>query len=220
MDRTSFTYGSVTMQPHNIRLLSGNFWLNDQCLSFYLEYLARKYPISRVILLEPSTSFLIALEDDPEDLKMGLNRLDLATPDLIFLPINDNRDAEATSGGSHWTLLVLCKRSWTGYHYNSMGKGGINLHQAYIIAQKLATVLDSPQIVEIREVELRPGQGNGYDCGVYVLGIVEILLQDLQNEPNLLGNRLCAGPFTRLTGEEVRRKRREMYSLAQGFMRV
>lgn len=219
MDRNSFTYGSVTMQPHDIRLLSGNFWLNDQCLSFYLEYLARKYPIPRVILLEPSTSFLIALEDDPEDLKAGLNRLDLATPDLIFLPINDNTDPGAT-GGSHWTLLVLSKRSWTGYHYNSMGTGGNNLYQAHLIAQKLATVLDSPQIVEIREIELRPGQGNSYDCGVYVLGIAEILLQDLQNEQNMQENRLCAGPFTRLTNEQIRLKRREMYRLAQEIMRV
>ena len=219
MERSSLTYGSVTLQKHDIRLLSGNFWLNDQCLSFYLEYLTRKYANSRILLLEPSACFLIALETDPEDLKIGLNRLDFATPDLFFLPINDNSDAEA-SGGSHWTLLVLCKQTWTGYHYNSTGTGGNNLYQAQLVAQKLAGVLGVDGEVVIREVEVVPGQSNGFDCGVYVLWIVEMLLKDLLLEGSRQGSGLFAASFVRVAPSEVQLKRREIYGLVQGMMRV
>lgn len=219
MERNSLTYGPVTLQKHDIHLLSGNFWLNDQCLSFYFEYLTRKYANSRVLLLEPSASFLIALESDPEDLKTGLNRLDLASPELFFLPINDNSDAEA-SGGSHWTLLVLCKRNWTGYHYNSTGRGGNNLFQAQLIAQKLAGVLEVTQEVVIREIEVIPGQKNGFDCGVYVLFIAEMLLKDLLLEANWQERGLLAASFVRVAPSDVQLKRREVYGLVREMMRV
>ena len=212
MARGSFTYGSVTMKTQDVRLFSGSYWLNDQCLSFYIEYLSRKYRLPRVLLLEPAASFLIGMENDPEDLRIGLNRLDLDTPELLFLPINDNTDPE-TSGGSHWTLLVLSKSTWTGYHFNSLGAGGCNLSQARLVACRLGSLLCAPRALPIQEVTVTPPQANSYDCGLYVLSITETLLHDLQTDPSLPESSLLPRHFTRLSPQDITEKRRSMFTL-------
>jgi hypothetical protein len=41
---------------------------------------------------------------DPEEVKEALGALDLASRELIFIPINNNSDV-SKAGGSHWYVI-------------------------------------------------------------------------------------------------------------------
>lgn len=81
-------------------MFSPGYWLNDQCINFYYEYLSSLNSNS-LLFLDPSTVFLMMFEDDIDDLKQALDQLSLETRDFIFCPINDSNNPRAAATGSH-----------------------------------------------------------------------------------------------------------------------
>jgi len=55
-------YGDVLLRAGDVKLLNGPYWLNDQCIAFYFEYLSREllHNNPEILLVPPATSFLVA----------------------------------------------------------------------------------------------------------------------------------------------------------------
>eukprot|EP00929_Paragymnodinium_shiwhaense_P110328 TRINITY_DN77232_c0_g1_i1.p1 TRINITY_DN77232_c0_g1~~TRINITY_DN77232_c0_g1_i1.p1 ORF type:complete len:225 (+),score=66.18 TRINITY_DN77232_c0_g1_i1:100-774(+) len=184
----------VVLSTKNVRLTKGDVsllqpgqWLNDRCITFYLDYLAeqRGSAASRVLLLGAETAFWILNEEDEEDLADAAEGLELAEKDLILCPLNDNADVTRACGGSHWSLLAA-RVSKSGTleceYYDSMGTGMLDI--ARRLSKKLAA-LRFPGSAASAAVSVAAcgKQDNQSDCGVYVLLFAQAVLESyLQNE--------------------------------------
>ena len=176
MDQILLTYGSCTLRSSDISLVSPNHWLNDQIILFYFEYLQSIIPNLSCLLIDPSTSFILLIEEDEEDLIEGLSQITFEHKRFLFFPINNHLDP-GVNGGSHWTLLIVDLDQKKSFYYDSMNTKGQNFKNAKLINRKLASYLhvDETKIVCVR-IE-RP-QNNSSDCGVFVLMITEFVYRN------------------------------------------
>ncbi|KAL1511584.1 hypothetical protein AB1Y20_006378 [Prymnesium parvum] len=181
----------LSLRPEDCALLAPAAWLNDQLIAYYFEQLgaAADSRGASVLLLEPSLVHAAAILRDANALREmtsvpstkgepALIEL-MRTRRLVLMPVNDKGDPSEHEGGGHWSLLVF-RRGDAGApprfeHYDSCK--GANSSQARAVAQCFATLLEpntagaTTQLVSMRT----PQQVNGYDCGVYVLCIAEVL---------------------------------------------
>jgi hypothetical protein len=101
----------------------------------------------------------------------------LPNRDVVLCPVSNGQRHEANSG-SHWSLLVLTRARaenpkhccFAAHHFDSL-KSGMNAKRA----KELATaVLHGNVAVENGQCAR---QTNSYDCGVYLLYFMEIIVQ-------------------------------------------
>lgn len=91
---------------------------------------------------------------------------------LVLFAVNNNPDVTCAGGGSHWSLLAYSAAGNTFHHYDSMA--GSNRQAAGAVYQ--AAVAAAPPGARFVE-ERAPQQVNGYDCGVHVLAVAQLLCQ-------------------------------------------
>lgn len=180
MDQGIFTYKSSTLRESDIQLFNSNQWLNDQCINFYYEYLAETAG-SNCVLMDPAAVFMMLLEDDIDDLRVSLRRLEISESSYIFCPINDNLDPDTPARGSHWSLCVYARGK--AYYYDSTGTSASNYSNASNIAYKLSQLLNQPTPT-LTQVTLKYPQNNSSDCGVYVLMITREVVRRLNDGYN------------------------------------
>jgi sentrin-specific protease 8 len=151
------TFHEATIYQSDLDVLDAPHWLNDSLITFYLQHLqhssfsdnqsadagspAGSDESSGLLFLTPGAVFVLAHEDDADDLASTLDGLDIARHALVFLPINDNANVERGGGGSHWSLLVLDVRALAFAHYDSAGRA--NLAVARALATKLHAALNA-----------------------------------------------------------------------------
>ena len=179
----------VVLYERDARLFGPSQWLNDQCIAYAFECLGENVD-ARIVLLEPSTLFMAKMLGDSAALREVLSQpckagavslmeqLVLAT--LVFMPINDKTDPDEHEGGGHWSLLVFRRDGPHGdrfEHYDSCAPA--NAVHARAAVDVLTPLLISkapwPKLVKMRS----PLQANGFDCGMYVLAIAELLCRSL-----------------------------------------
>ncbi|KAN0006767.1 hypothetical protein ACTFIU_004958 [Dictyostelium citrinum] len=181
------SYNDSTIYQSDINILKqSNQWLNDSIISFYLEWLKdggenkNKIP-NEVLLLSPSVVFCCSFVESEQEIQLMFEQpLSLKTREVIFFPFNNNRDPNVIGGGSHWSLLIFIKSINKFIYYDSINR--FNSDDATFIISKFKFLLSSPpkhnnNLKEFLINEKTPQQQNGYDCGLYVLSIIEELLK-------------------------------------------
>ena len=212
MEQGIFTYKSSTLRESDISLFNSNQWLNDQCINFFYEYLAETAGRD-CVLMDPAAVFMMLLEDDIDDLRASLRRLEISEDSYIFCPINDNLDPDTPARGSHWSLCVYARGR--AYYYDSTGTSATNYSNARNIAYKLSQLLHQPK-PNLTQVTLKYPQNNSSDCGVYVLMItreIVIRLEDGFNEDILLLKNIQDSIFPRA----AQNLRKEIKSIIQSL---
>ncbi|GLC33886.1 hypothetical protein PLESTB_000814600 [Pleodorina starrii] len=134
-------YGDVLLREEDVSLLEGPYWLNDQVVAFFFEYLSQEglpaespthgsphqtstatlatsQSADSVLLVPPTTAFLL-MHSPPDVAAEVLAPLKPAQKGLVVLPVNDNDDVDVAVGGSHWSLLIYHRPSNTLRHYDS-----------------------------------------------------------------------------------------------------
>lgn len=147
-----------------MELLTGPFWLNDQIIAFYFQYLeSDKYEEDdRILFVSPQVTQLLKLSD-PDDCRVLLEPLFPDEKRVILFAVNDNNSSAA--GGTHWSLLVFSRGEDTFFSFDSMN----NLNHS--ATKKLVHILQkglSRPFAELQRHDCTQ-QANGYDCGVHVL---------------------------------------------------
>ena len=233
---TAICLGDLRLYERDVDTLLPRGWLNDQVIAFFLElFTQRPGTASGVLHLEPSTTFTASTLNDTAVLREMLSVAPSpdATPlteqltraDLVIMPVNDNSDPSAVGGG-HWSLLVFRRHGQEESgascfeHYDS-------LHHSNLAHAKrlLATVAPLLHPVDARVPPLRivkmstPQQANGYDCGVYLLAIAELVLTPTLAEEEVAhdgpSRESTAAAVKSLTPEAVTAKRTEFLAHLQ-----
>lgn len=141
-------------------------WITDNVIEFYMEYLqVNLFANTKYKFISPSTSYILAHEEDQTDFIDTLNGCDITDEtELVLMPLNNNMNVTKV-GGSHWILLVYDVKSKIIYIYDSLNERHISK-----TVSKLATKLDSKTIL-VDTVQ----QFNNYDCGVHILFTAQLV---------------------------------------------
>lgn len=161
------SYGESLLRKYDVDLLKGPYWLNDSIISFYFEYLEKNvFPTHKSILfVSPEVTQCIKISPQSE-LKIFLDPLvQNEHREFIFFALNDN-DVIESSGGSHWSLLVLSLPEMMLFHFDSTA--GSNYNQSRELGHKVARYFSFPLSGYLENVSSLQ-QTNGYDCGIHVL---------------------------------------------------
>ncbi|CAG8558846.1 8564_t:CDS:2 [Ambispora gerdemannii] len=173
-------YHDVVLYKDDFELLNEHQWLNDTCIEFYMEYLEKTKLIPQkneeedrltIFLLRPGLTFLISNIQDAQFLASALPR-EIYTAEIIFMPINNNPNPTRAGGGTHWSLVVYLRAQQRFLHYDSVQ--GFNIAVARAAVERVADLLDVKEISFLPM--LTPQQDNGADCGVFVISIIDYLV--------------------------------------------
>lgn len=174
------SFQDCLLRRSDVSLLEGPHWLNDQVIGFAFEYFsANRFRVlgETILFICPQVTQFIKCVSCPAELAMFLEPLHLASRHWVFLAVNDNSSQAA--GGTHWSLLVYHHRSNHFAHYDS--QNGSNSRHARRIASNLEPFLGAGREAVFVEQPC-PSQQNGYDCGMYVICIAELLCENARGE--------------------------------------
>ncbi|KAL0052682.1 hypothetical protein WJX82_005998 [Trebouxia sp. C0006] len=178
-DEKVLSYGDNLLRRSDVDLLDGPFWLNDQIITFYFDYLWREVYAahqSSVLFVGGAMTFLLSQLAGTGDISGIVAPLQLSSRSLICFAVNDNPDAGNAEGGSHWTLAVYSKKDKTFFHYDS-ASGSCNVLAARTVARAVQPYLEGPSKKSKVVAVQAPMQTNAYDCGVYVLACADMIVQ-------------------------------------------
>ena len=170
----SWKYGRLLAS--DIDCMHSGRWLNDACIEYALEIIRSSSPSSGSIrFVDPSVAFLIAHEDDWDDLQAAVEDLfngDDKNWQWLVLPVNNNEDPNVACGGDHWTLVLYDRETSNFYHFDSSSStSGGSQDQVSRLCTKIRNLDNNTAAttsVNLVGVSCAK-QGNSYDCGVYVI---------------------------------------------------
>ena len=154
-------------------------WLDDQVIHAYLALLRKRNPTTMYVNLVHTHNYFPPNQPiiDPTFIDRLCPNLPINTSDLIFIPININN--------SHWTLVAIDQRRKKIAYYDSLRGDGtlyVNNAIAYLTAQSAHTAHPFVRVeweINLTAANAFPAQPNGYDCGIYVLMVADLLASDL-----------------------------------------
>ncbi|KAL6189595.1 hypothetical protein ACLB2K_040982 [Fragaria x ananassa] len=129
LNKKVLQYGNVLVTKREIQTLKGPRFLNDVIIEFYFLHISNVFLQSHesfrddILLVLPAVSFFLQLADDSHIKEFAENN-QVASKQVVMFTVNNNQDAGANDGGSHWSLLVYYRKSNTFVHYDSLGTNG------------------------------------------------------------------------------------------------
>lgn len=204
------SYGECLLRESDVSLLKGPYWLNDTIISFYFEFLEKDIFRTNKSVLFVSPEVTQCIKISPQsDLTIFLDPLVQSEQrEFVFFALNDN-DMIESSGGSHWSLLVLSIPEMMVFHLDS--SSGSNHNQARELGAKVAKYFSFPLPGSIEHVPSLQ-QTNGYDCGIHVLCNTEQLANHAIHYKKI---KTCP----RLPPESVKMKRKEIIAVIEQLRR-
>nr|XP_002125210.1 sentrin-specific protease 8-like [Ciona intestinalis]XP_009861640.1 sentrin-specific protease 8-like [Ciona intestinalis]XP_018671518.1 sentrin-specific protease 8-like [Ciona intestinalis] len=199
MDKIVLSYHDSLLRESDLRLLDTGQWLNDKIIGFmfqYFQYEVFSKNFEEISFLDPDLVHLVKMMPDRE-IPSILESLNLEPKRFIFLPINDNDDAQA--GGSHWSLLIFDAEQECFEHFDS--SGDYNHTVAVEVAGKFSKVLKSNKLARMET----PQQCNGSDCGVYVVKLTEVICKSKLDASSPWQPSLITNDFIANERENIRR---------------
>lgn len=169
IDHIALSFHESLLKCSDVNLLTGPYWLNDQIISFYMEYLEHVIFAAQrqdMLFVSPEVTHCIKLVD-PAEMSVFLDPLQANVKAFIFFALNNH--VQDSVGGTHWTLLAFSRPENEFYHFDSAFATTSSWKR---FAQRIGPVLGcKPGAKTISAICLQ--QTNGYDCGVHVLCNVE-----------------------------------------------
>lgn len=200
------SYGETLLRESDVSLLKGPYWLNDTIISFYFEFLEKDAFESNtsVLFVSPEVTQCIKISPQTELSIFLVPLMDNIPRDFIFFALNDN-DVMDSSGGSHWSLLVLSVPEMMIFHFDS--SNGSNACQARELGYKVARYFSFPQKSIVESIPCLQ-QTNGYDCGIHVLCNAEQLANHAIHHKKII---TCP----QLVSESVKIKRKQILGVIE-----
>jgi hypothetical protein len=169
--RIGASRASASASDPSGRVLGARQWLSDDNIRRDYELLSQELRQSnpnfaaRTRFVEPLIAFQVRHGSEVDALRAFHRIVDDRngndTADFLFLPVNDASATDVDARGTHWSLLLVDRRDRdrpVAYHYDSAG--GSNARHAAMFAARVGA--------DLRDAPMRQ-QGNGYDCGVFVV---------------------------------------------------
>lgn len=204
-DEVVLSYHESLLRRSDVAILTGPNWLNDQIISFYLEYLEHeRFSAHKDTILFVSPEVTQCLKMLPKnEMSIFLDPLGAVDKSFVFFPLNDHHHDSA--GGTHWSLVVY-SRPQQKFFYIDSAKGS-NWSTSKRFAENVWEALGCDgDLITLDNVPCFQ-QENSYDCGIFVLFNVEKVAEHAARFGNL-------NDLTELTeGERPIRQREEIFRL-------
>ncbi|KAI7905576.1 uncharacterized protein BX663DRAFT_500201 [Cokeromyces recurvatus] len=179
-------YHDIVIRQSDLDTLAPGQWLNDTMIAFHMEFLERTFvpKDANYLFLRPGMVHLITFaQGDVMQLVSALPP-NMDKYEAIFIPINDGKPYEAYSG-THWSLMVYIRQVNSFYYYDTLKFN--NLRDGEMTSRRLQPLLRLKERSQFIP-STTPQQGNGSDCGVSVIAIIDYTLHQLlksrgQKEP-------------------------------------
>jgi sentrin-specific protease 8 len=186
------------LSQSDAEILQHGGWLTSDIFTFAFALLCNKdgwLTHDQFSFINP-LNIMMLMHGDDEDAACVVEDLALMSKDFLFIPLNDADATNARERGTHWRLLVFCKSTNTFHLYDSSSRstGGSNFgFQTDALVARLSSFLISSGSRCQKIQEPCPQQVNGYDCGMYVISLVQFLCSsfssvDLRKEACAVGN--------------------------------
>lgn len=213
-NRIVLNFHNTLLRESDVNLLMGPHWLNDQIISFYLEYLEKNVFQNARGLLFISPEVVQCLKFvTRQEMSIFLEPLNANGKSFIFLPLNDNNEVKA--GGNHWSLLVFSRPESTFFYYDSLSSG-TSLRSLRPFLLELAAAIDCPEF-DVRQGDCAK-QNNSYDCGIHVVCNVECLARRALKYNCLDDDDATVSTDEdpkKITSQKIRQKRQDILNLIQ-----
>ncbi|XP_018496748.1 sentrin-specific protease 8 [Galendromus occidentalis] len=195
--RTVLSFHDSLLRTSDLATLDNGNWLNDQIISFYLEYLENNvyHRFRDEIQFLPAGVVQWMKSLAPDELHQSFGNI--SEQRLVFIPLNNCEISHG--GGSHWSLIIYFDKRFL--HLDSSPP--MNKANARSFCKKLSPCF-SKDPIPIDEVNC-PSQTNSSDCGVYVLEFTEIACKAYARD-----KRLSVDVFAQVTPARIREKRRSI----------
>ncbi|KAI8058740.1 hypothetical protein BDF21DRAFT_497487 [Thamnidium elegans] len=170
-------YHDVVIRQSDLHTLLPGEWLNDTILEFHMEFLERTFvpKDANFLFLRPGIVHLITYaEGDVMELASALPK-DMDKYAVIFMPINDG-DPQKANSGTHWSLMVYIREANSFYYYDTLKFN--NLREGEQSCKRIQPLLKLNEAAQFIPSST-PQQGNGSDCGVSVIAILDYILHQL-----------------------------------------
>ncbi|XP_014609295.1 PREDICTED: sentrin-specific protease 8-like [Polistes canadensis] len=167
------SYQNSLLRNSDVNLLRGEYWLNDNIIGFYLEYLHDHLNVpnkNEILYISPELTQLLKMTN-PSQYDIFLKPINAHTKKFIFFPLN-NLNRKDAAGGSHWSLLVYSKPENTYFHLDSFQDTNGSIASTF--TNNLMLYFNCKNDTKFIEKDC-PQQTNGYDCGLYVLCFIDII---------------------------------------------
>ena len=172
---------NINITKHDLYGLTGQNWLNDKVIEFYLQMVAarsqsqeyRELKMPRIHCM--STYFFLNLIMRGYDaLERWTKDVDIFSYDILLVPIHMDM---------HWCIAIIDFRSPGVFYYDSMGGHNMPALSAILSylreehINKKGTELDLRHFAK-EIVSDCPQQQNGSDCGVFACKVAEYLSRE------------------------------------------
>lgn len=217
-DEIILSYNDVVLRRSDLSILSGPHFLNDRIIEFYFSYLPLIYPSSDIYLVPPSIAFWLQNCTDEETLKDFVEPLNLPAKTLVIFAVNNNDDVTAAEAGTHWSLLVFYRFANIFVHHDSLR--GSNCAYSRTLYESVARYMgNSDSHIPYLEHELSPQQQNGYDCGLFLIAIAEVICKWYTSSNRVDGEHLWYSDVKeQVTPSSVSEMRGGILNLIEGLM--
>lgn len=171
MDHIALSFYESLLKDSDVKLLTGPYWLNDQIISFYMEYMEHVTFAAQhqeLLFVSPEVTQCIKLVE-PAEISIFLEPLQANAKSFIFFALNDH--GQDSVGGTHWTLLVFSRPENTFYHFDSAFASSCS-PSCEQFSQRIGLVIGCKPGAKMINAKCLQ-QTNNYDCGVHVLCNVE-----------------------------------------------
>jgi len=172
-------YYGIRLSDEDIKLLSGDYWVNDNIISFYFNHLEHEVfgKHKALLILQPSIAFMLMLCSGDSDFRNNALPLSLHTRDVVLIPVTDQ---------THWGLLMISVASRSFRYFDSLSTPSSQhslVTRARQLARRLAPYVWMKNGVHDDNadydfvVEPTPQQTNMHDCGLYAMAVVDLLCE-------------------------------------------
>jgi Ulp1 family protease len=168
------SYKDQDIYDRDLCLFEAGRWLNDACINFCLRRMEEEYgnTAHSILLLDPCIASFLFLqcedEEEYEDLRINY---ELDRREWLLIPINNNLEFFGES--THWSLLAVRTIDGCMWHFDSCRQS--NYEAAKLQSKKIRALIKQESSTEIVKATSAQ-QGNGCDCGVYVLLVARTLV--------------------------------------------
>ncbi|KAF5395512.1 Sentrin-specific protease 8 [Paragonimus heterotremus] len=210
---TVLNYFDCLLRKDDFETLAEGCWINDNIISFVLEYLRHNVLLKRndILLLDPPLTQIVKLSDTDSAFSL-LDSLNCRDKDWIFHVINDSPSA-TKSGGTHWSLLLVSRPLSATYHLDSLSSDA-NCDSAGLVARSMALYFNNPALENVQRLDVVE-QINSSDCGVYTIVFLEFLCSKLlDNDTSWKDTGLVSDFFHQQTASKRNRLKQLISSLS------
>ena len=174
-------WGDAFLTASDVGLFaSSRAWLLASNILYFLRRLESRLSLpDAVLLMDPIAVSFIRYEDDPDEIEAFKRGLSFAGREWVFAPVSD-ADSRS-SGGSHWSLLVLHVPTNRALHLDSSASRS-NAAAAMHVAAALSALSSQPP-APVTTPAATPVQTDGYSCGVFTCIFAEFFAARLVPAP-------------------------------------